>query len=508
MLYDVTGLLDRAAGAHPDRIALADDKKELSYREYREKAMAIAAGIEARAPGERRKAVAVLIDRNVESIICFLGAAYSGNYYVPVDMSLPEERISLIYERTSPLLIIDARNKKNDVPGAVSFETIVSENGGKAYEPSVNIDTDPLYAIFTSGSTGIPKGVLISHRSVLDMVQAFEEAFHFDEGTVFANQAPFDFDVSVKDIYNSLYVGGRVEVLPKKLFKMPKLLTEHLRERKADTIIWAVSALRIVADFKTFDVNEPPQLKNVMFSGEAMPGRVLAYWREHIPEARYVNLYGPTEITCNCTYHEIKEAPDPAKAIPIGKPFVNSRVFLRDEEGRRVSEKNVIGEICIAGSCLALGYINDSSMTERAFIQDPLAGGYRSEVYVSGDLGYYNDRGELVFAGRRDSQIKHMGHRIELGELELVLNSVGGIDTGCCLYDASKEAIVCFYQSAEPRRKEILEAFAKKLPKYMRPTEYVRYRAIPMNKNAKIDRALLKQMIKEGNYGSADKDNE
>jgi acyl-coenzyme A synthetase/AMP-(fatty) acid ligase len=289
---------------------------------------------------------------------------------------------------------------------------------------------------------------------------------------------------------------------------MPKLLIGFLRDRSVSTIIWAVSALRIVADFKTLDDEEPLALENVMFSGEVMPVRTLNYWMDHLPDARYVNLYGPTEITCNCTYHVIDRRYSNDEMLPIGKAFRNSRVFLLDEEARRIADHDRIGEICVSGSCLALGYWNDPAATAKAFVDDPLVSEYPLRIYKTGDLGYYNDKNELVFVSRKDSQIKHMGHRIELGEVETAVNGVNGVEISCCLYDQENCRIVCFYQAKEECGKEIALTLAKALPKYMWPAEYVYYKKLPLNRTSKIDRVLLKQKLKEGNYGTADQDHE
>ncbi|MBR5356093.1 MAG: AMP-binding protein, partial [Lachnospiraceae bacterium] len=359
------------------------------------------------------------------------------------------------------------------------------------------IDTDPLYTIFTSGSTGVPKGVCVCHRSMIDLVNSFEEAFDFKHETVFGNQAPFDFDVSAKDIYNSLKVGGTVQVLPKKLFKMPKMLVGYLIERKVSTLIWAVSALRIVSDFKTMEEGDVPKLENIMFSGEVMPVKALNYWMDKVPDARYVNLYGPTEITCNCTYFEIKKRFNDDEMLPIGKAFKNTRVILKDEKGAVIKEKGKVGEICVMGTCLALGYWNNKEKTDAAFINNPTISAYEQKMYATGDMGYYNDDNDIVFASRRDFQIKHMGHRIELGEIEVALNAIPNLDVSCCLYDKENEKIVCFYQAKEECKKEIVMELSKKLPKFMWPNVYVHYKELPMNKNGKIDRVKLSETFKK-----------
>ena len=501
MIYNILQLLERNADTFPEKIALGDARESVTYSEYKNKSQLIGSFIVNKLDGSMNHPVAVLIDRNIKSVLAFMGIVYSGNFYVPVDATMPEERVALIMDTLNPVMVIDARDRGIERENAVSVDNIlerqevVSEKLLQIRQKT--IDIDPLYAIFTSGSTGVPKGVVVSHKSVLDLVEAFNEAFSFDSDLVFGNQAPFDFDVSVKDIYNALNCGGTVQVLPKKLFKMPKLLVEYLNEKNINTLIWAVSALRIVSDFKTLDAADAPQLRYVMFSGEVMPVKALNYWIDKVPGARYVNLYGPTEITCNCTYYDVTFKHDEDKMLPIGKPFINSRVWLRDEDNQFITEINKIGEICVMGTCLALGYWNNAEKTRDAFVSNPAISAYESKMYATGDMGYYDEEGNIVFASRRDYQIKHMGHRIELGEIEVALNAIPFLKVSCCLYDKANERIVCFYEAEQECKKEIVAELSKKLPKYMWPNVYMHYEALPMNKNGKIDRALLSKQLEE-----------
>ena len=498
MICNVLQYLEENAQKVPDRIALDDGTEKMTYREYAENARKIGTFVSQKTTGQTGSPVAVLIDRNARSVCAFMGVVFSGNFYVPVDMSMPESRVELIFNTLQPALVIDARVCGSDLPfSAERYDTILAETKADASLlkriRNIQIDTDPLYAIFTSGSTGVPKGVVVSHRSVIDLVNAFGEAFSLDGNLVFGNQAPFDFDVSVKDIYNAMALGATVQILPRRLFKMPKLLVEYLREKQISILIWAVSALRILSDFKALEDSSGLALRTVMFSGEVMPTRALNYWMEHLPKVRYVNLYGPTEITCNCTYHIIHKRFRDDEMIPIGKAFANTRVFLMDELKNLITEPKQIGEICIEGTCLALGYWNNREKTEEVFTRNPFVSGYDSRIYKSGDMGYYNDDGDLIFASRRDYQIKHMGHRIELGEIEAALNAIPFITIACCVYDEIREKIICHYQAEEECKKEIVTELSQRLPKYMWPNIYIRHDRLPLNKNGKIDRIALKK---------------
>ena len=235
-----------------------------------------------------------------------------------------------------------------------------------------SIDTAPLYANFTSGSTGQPKGVVVSHRSVLDFIDIFTELFGITSEDRIGNQAPFDFDVSVKDIYSSLKMGATLVIVPKQLFSQPAPLLDYLCDNKVTVMIWAVSALCLISIFHGLDYRTPESVRKVLFSGEVMPPKHLKawmehlpevmpvshlnIWREHLPDALFVNLYGPTEITCNCTYHRIDRNRDYSEGVPVGCAFPNEHVFLLDDNNQEVTKSGIAGEICVRGTALALGY--------------------------------------------------------------------------------------------------------------------------------------------------------
>lgn len=499
MVYNVMSFLDDSAANCPDKIAIADSQTALTYRQLLEQSQQIGTELSNRLDGARRTPVFVCIGRSVESLSAFFGVAASGNFYVPIDPSLPDHRLADIYAAMKPRVVITTRPNTRPLPfpdaELVPLEELLLTQPDKPLMRRIGAETNsecPLYCIFTSGSTGVPKGVLVSHRSVINMVEQFTETFDLEHTAVFGNQAPFDFDVSVKDIYLTVRNGARMEILEKPLFSSPRRLIERMDGRGVNTIIWSVSAMKILSTLKTFEKVRPSCLRRVMFSGEAMPCKVLNDWMRSLPEARFVNLYGPTEITCNCAYYKVERAFGDSEALPIGRAFPNTQVFLLDGD-RAVTAPNEPGEICVSGVCLALGYYNNPECTAAAFCQNPLRTAWPEKIYRTGDLGSWNEQGELMFLGRADSQVKYMGFRIELGEIETAANALPFVDSVCCLFDHSREQLCLFYQAEREENQRLIASLREVLPRFMVPARLYWFERLPENRTGKIDRAALRR---------------
>lgn len=507
MMNSVIAYLRRAAQDTPDRTAFSDAVSALSYARLWEGARRAAAAISRRLDGRRRAPVFVCIGRTVDSVLAFFGVAASGNFYVPIDPALPDSRLERMARVIRPALVIltDADTRSlpfGDVP-TVCLPELLAEDGDGELADRIErdiLDVDPLYCMFTSGSTGTPKGVLVSHRSVIDLAEQFTNIFGLDGDCVFGNQAPFDFDVSVKDIYLAVKHGAEVHILEKPLFSQPVRLVERMEEHGVNTAIWSVSAMKLLSALRTFDKRALPSLRLVMFSGEALPCKVLNDWREHLPRARFVNLYGPTEITCNCAYYKIERPFADTERLPIGRAFPNCDVFLLDGD-KPVSEPGRTGEICVSGSCLALGYYGDSRQTGAAFCPDPRYPDWPRPMYRTGDLGAWDGDGQLLFLGRGDSQVKYMGFRVELGEIETAANAVDFVTSACCLFDEAKEQLCLFYQSEERDDRGLVQALRRVLPKHMAPTRLYWFERLPENRTGKIDRAALRRDYIESTGG-------
>ena len=502
MQQTVTQWLDKTALAMPNKTAICDETSSISFYEYRSKAIGIAqsiidCGAAAKTP------VVVFIEKSLKVLASFMGVAYSGCFYSPIDVDMPESRIQKILEVLNPAIVITTAELKSRFESYgysgkyIIYEDVVpiEESAAVSERSSSMIDTDLLYVLFTSGSTGTPKGVCITHRGVIDFIDWVTETFNITEKDAFGNQAPFYFDNSILDIYSTAKTGATLYVIPKVLFSQPVKLLEYIKNNCIDTIFWVPSALMIVSKLKALDVIDlNGTLKNILFAGEVMPNKQLNIWRRKLPNAVYANLYGPTEITDICTYYIVNREFDDNEPLPIGFPTKNMNILVLDNEDKLITKPDVPGELCVRGTGVSPGYYNNPEKTRAAFVPNPLNTAYNEIIYRTGDIVQYNARHEIIYLSRKDFQIKHMGHRIELGEIETAASSLEGITSCCCLYDEKRSRITLFIDK-EKSREEINSVLNKMIPEYMLPGKVIFMENMPLNANGKIDRVKLKEYI-------------
>lgn len=499
-MKNVLEFLEASAARVPDKCAFSDSEISLSFAQTLSYARACGSLLLRLFPGVRRRPAVVLIDRKALFLPAFFGVLYAGNFYVPVDNKTPAKRLESMLETLNPFVVIAQRSDAallEQCPPACEtllLDDLFSEapdEGALSTVRAAQTDTDPIYATFTSGSTGAPKAVVVCHRSVLDLMAAFECAFSFlDASCVFANQASFDYDASAKDIYCTVKYGATAHILPRMLFMCPEELLAEINRLKVNTCFWVAGVLRMVTNLNALEKNPPRFLRAVLFSGEVMPNAVLNDWRKHLPATTFVNLYGPTEATCNCTYYIADRAFRDEEPLPIGRAFSNTRILLLDEQDREVP-RGEKGEICVLGSGLSLGYCNNPDMTARAYVQNPQNAAFPETMYRTGDLGCENERGELMFVSRKDFQIKHNGHRVELGEIELCAAALEFVDAAVCLYDTAGADICLFYQAKAKDDRAVQRGLREFLPAYMLPGKLFHYEKLPLTSTGKIDRVLL-----------------
>ena len=487
---------------HRNRVGLWDAQEEFYFGNLERHAKRIAALIVQR-QDTMRQPVAVFLPKCARTVLANLGILYSGNCYMNLDVKSPPERLKRILENVAPLVTITTREL---LPALLALGVNVAKTlcVEEALSPKIEfdnaqimarlnevIDTDPVCIINTSGSTGVPKSVAMHHRSIINFINWTLTRFAFDEQDVIGSLSPFYFDIYTLELYVTLARGCRIVIIPEHLAAFPAKLVQFLAEKQVSFLFWVPTIMVHIANMDLLKSVDLTKLRTIFFAGEVFPTKHLNNWRRQLPRALFVNLYGPIEITVDCTYFVLDRDFKDDKPIPIGFPCRNSDILILNEQNRPAAV-NEPGELCVRGSSLALGYWNNPEQTARAFTQNPLNTRYPEIIYRTGDLVFRNERGEIMFLGRKDYQIKHLGYRIELAEIETAVAAIPEILNACVLYHhVRKEITLIFESQGELTPAGIRQRLTERLPKYMLPSVFLRLDAMPRNPNGKIDRQLL-----------------
>lgn len=488
MLNSVDKLLKHSALLAPQKVSFVDSNGSITYSKLDELSDILASKI--LNLNIQKSPILIILPKGINAIISFFGVLKSGNFYTIIDENMPLERINKIIQKLNPALLIT--NK--DLNSNLNLKTIYIDElssfkiDTKILNSVKIIDTDLAYVLFTSGSTGEPKGVSISHKSLIDFIIACTNDLTIDDTHIIANQAPFYFDLSVFDIYVNIYARATTHILPSSIFAFPLKALEYLRINNITTIIWVPSVLVYFANSNALN-NIDLSLKMIIACGEMMPAKQLNIWIKALKNSTFYNLYGPTETTLASSFYKVDKKIRDDEILPIGKAFSNSELLVFDEQMNLITKPNLKGQLCIRGTGLSSGYYNDLNKTKEAFIQNPLQNAYTDLIYKTGDIVAYNQNGDLLYYGRLDSQIKLNGFRIELGEIETALSSHPDIYRVACIFKNSQ--IIAFYQSSE-QIANLKEFLKSKLQEYMIPRKFIHKSNFTLNQNGKIDKEALK----------------
>lgn len=489
----------------PSKTAVIEGEKIISFLELDQKAKQLATFI-IQKNNSTNKPIAVFLPKIIESIVANIAISYSGNIYMNLDTKTPVERIKNIIDLIEPTFIITNNAGLKILAETINSQKIINLDeflcDNQIDENLIQnridalIDTDPYCIINTSGSTGTPKGVVLNHKSFIDFTQWAIDTFQFSENEIIGSLSPLVFDIYSFELCMLMAKGNTIVLIPDTLAAFPVKILEILNDKKVTFLFWVPTIMVNIANMDLFSTINLPTIKNIWFAGEVFPTKQFNYWKNNLKSTVFANLYGPIEITLDCTYFIVnREIPDD-EPLPIGIPCRNTDVLILNDNNQIIADGEE-GELCVRGTSLAMGYYNNPEKTADAFVQNPLNKSYPEIIYRTGDVVALNNLGEIVFKGRKDSLIKHLGYRIELGEIEhVIVNTLKMAKNGCVVYNVAKKEITLFYEAAN----EIPVAdFRKKitaiLPKYMLPTVYIRMDELPRNTNGKIDRLILKNKI-------------
>ena len=493
--------LEESARRVPERTAFYDDREKLTYAGLQEKARRIGSRVaEAAAP---RTPVALLLDsRSIRNIPAMFGVLYAGCAYAPLDIAMPPERLKLLLDLLQPSTVIadekgEAAYRACGPDGAQLIR--YSDAAGADPDPE-KLDAirerssvyDPMSILYTSGSTGIPKGSIQTHFSYIHWTEATTEVYGFTEDMVFGNQSPFFYANSVLDIISPVSLGATVYLLPSGVLTFPKKMVECLREHHITELCMTPSSFISIVNAGVLVPGCLPELKWGIMSGESMPWPPLKVWMDATPGADWWHYYGSTEAF-SVAVGRVSTDHEAGQRLPVGRPFQLAHILFMDEEGAEAAPGEP-GEMLVSSPWIAWGYHRDPERTDASWVVDPLERGWQERFFRTGDVGYLQPDGQLMVLGRRDSQIKHMGYRMELGEVEEALRGLPGWQEGCVLYRKEDDRIWCFFTGSLDEKK-IRAGLKESLAWYMLPDRYVHLDDMPHTPSMKIDRVALRRMM-------------
>lgn len=498
-------MFDCIADEKSSEIAIEHNEKIITYGQLKNRAYSLANYLIQEMKLLINSPVAVFLPKDISIVVADFGILYSGNMFMNLDIKTPIERIYNVLELIKPRIII-TKKEYFDLLEEIQIP-LIDVDDVDDYDDSMHfieqrkykiIDTDPMCIINTSGSTGTPKGVVLNHRSFFDFVNWVDETFSFDGSEIIGSLSPAVFDIFDFELCMLMVKGTRIVLLDSSLALFPAKLLTEIDNRKVSFIFWVPSIMVNIANLDMLKKIPLQNLKTVWFAGEVFPTKQFLYWYDNMPDVTFVNLYGPIEITLDCTYHIIRKRPNEDTPLPIGKACRNTDILILNNDDQ-LCKCDEDGELCVRGTSLAMGYYNNSEKTVEVFVQNPLNNSYPELIYRTGDIVYKDANDIIHFKGRKDTLIKHMGYRIELAEIEhIVENELRIVDYCCAVYDNQNKKIVLFYESDEDiSPKEFRNELKCVFPNYMLPSVFCRMEMLPRNTNGKIDRLKLKNMLRE-----------
>src|SRR5262245_12915741 len=492
-------LFEERARAHPDALAAVHGKRCVTYRELNARANQVARALLARGLA-REGVVGVVTERNLDWMTAVLATFKAGGAYLPIEPHFPADRIARTLSRAGCRLVLTERSSTVMLDQALEslsgVEKLLIDAAYAEDHPDgdlgIPLAPDQLaYIYFTSGSTGEPKGAMCEHAGLLNHLFAKIDDLKITEGDTVAQTAPQCFDISLWQLVSALLAGGRTLIVEQETILDARRFIDTIVEGRAAVVQVVPSYLEVLVSYLAQHPRELQHLKFVSVTGEALKKELVQRWFAAQPGIKLVNAYGLTE-TSDDTNHEIMDSVPCREGVPLGRLINNVRVYVVDDLLWPVP-LGAPGEIVFSGVCVGRGYINDPERTQQAFLADPYHQGQR--LYRSGDFGRWLPENRLEFLGRRDTQVKISGFRIEIGEIENRLLRLPDVREGAVVVaeraDRSKQ-LVAFYSGARPFDASVVrDALGESLPAYMVPSAFHWRERLPLTANGKIDRKAL-----------------
>jgi amino acid adenylation domain-containing protein len=493
-------LFERQAARTPDNVAVSFGGAQLTYAQLNERANQLARQLREMGVGAETL-VGLFLTRSPELIVAMLATLKAGGAYVPLDPSYPKERLAFMLTDARARVLLTERRLLELLPetGAQTL-CLDAEWDAAARRPAHNLEgvaraLNLAYVIYTSGSTGLPKGAMITHRGLVNYLNWCMREYGLAEGGGVPLHSPVGFDLTVTSILAPLVVGQKVVLLPEGEGAAP--LVAALDAAPDYSLVKLTPAHLEVLNRSLSGDEWTGKTRAFILGGEALAGESLELWRRRAPRTRIINEYGPTETVVGCCTYEMREGDECAGAIPIGRPIINTQIYLLDKSGRPVPY-GAVGELYVGGDGVARGYHKRAELTAERFVPDAFGNVEGARLYRTGDLARYRRDGELEYLGRTDSQLKVRGFRVELGEIEAAVRGHAGVRESVVLAERDETgetrllACVVREDGARAGADELRAYLKERLPAYMIPATIVELEELPLTPNGKVDtRALV-----------------
>lgn len=490
----IVSLIDKIAYEHSSSAALIDHDSSITYGELSRRSNIFAWYLKSKGIGHN-DIIALCVEYSIDVVVAILGILKAGAAYLPLDLDIPLKRLEYILQDSKPAMVI--KNSELQIDNVCSEIWDLRDNIQLYDNEAPGIEEsrleDTAYIIYTSGSTGKPKGVTIAHRSLTNYINFAKRQYSVSKSDVFPLYSSIAFDLTVTTIFTPLASGASIAIYEKKRYE-DFILYEIIRDNKATIIKLTPAHLKVIQEYLNEDIN----ITRYIVGGEEFPTYLAGQIKKSCGnDILLFNEYGPTEATVGCMIHQYEDKDYEYSSVPIGIPIDNTRIYLLDDKLLPVG-MNEIGEIYVAGEQIAKGYFNLPELTKRHFlpdIQNPM-----QTMYRTGDLARYIARDKMIYAGRADNQVKINGNRIELQEINSVLQSYSGIKEAYAdiLKMGKSHQICAYYTSVDGFEKSDLMCFLNEhLPDYMIPARFIRVTAIPLTSNGKIDKGQIEKYIYE-----------